>query len=62
MNDGVALPKRRVFSESQRPSYQRTTLEGAFVKFIPWLTRFLDTETVSTWGLSLKPLVNLVEI
>ena len=26
MNHEVALPKTRVFSESQRPSYQRTTL------------------------------------
>ena len=28
MNHGVAIPKARVFSESQRASYQRMTLAG----------------------------------
>ena len=34
MNHGIAIPKARVFSESQRASYQRMTL-GHFAKKDP---------------------------
>ena len=58
----VRLFPLRTLQRRVKGHSSRLKLRGAFVKFVQWLARFLDTETASSWGLSLENLVNSVQI